>query len=64
MESLKIYEESQKELVRVKSSTSFDSLTINLNKLDEQTKGEMIKAITKVASKRCKDIEKVILGVR
>jgi len=63
MESLKIYDESHKELIQIRRSMGFDSVTINLSKLDEQSKNELVQAINNVVSDRIKKVESVILGV-
>lgn len=64
MESTKIYEESHKELVRITRETSTGEIRIDPNKLDAETKGQMLKAIRGVANQRQKDIEKIIFGVQ
>lgn len=62
MESKKIYEDSHDELVRIKKTITFDSFTINNDKLDGVTKDKLLRAINNVISERTKEIEKVILG--
>lgn len=64
MESKNIYEISRDEIVKIRKNLSSDSVTINLSKLDSNTKEQLITAITDVTSKRLKDIDKVVLGVQ
>lgn len=64
MESIKIYEESYKELTRIIKETSTGEIRIDLSKLDTETKGQMLKAIRDVANQRQKNIEKIIFGVQ
>lgn len=64
MESEKIFEMSNKELLRINKETSTDEIRIDLTKLDSTTKGLMLSAIRSVISQRTKDIEKIIFGVK
>lgn len=64
MESIRIYEDSHEELIKIRRSLATDTITINSSKLDEQTKRELINAISNVIDKRTKETETVILGVQ
>lgn len=64
MESVKIYEESYKELTRINKETSTGEIKIDLSKLDTETKGQMLTAIRNVTNQRQKDIGKIIFGVQ
>ncbi len=64
MESKKIYEESGTEIARIRKSILDDSLTIHMNKLDTETRGELVTAIQKVLVKRQREVEAVYLGVQ
>ena len=64
MESVKIYEESYKELTRIIKETSTGEIKIDPSKLDTETKGQILTAIRNVANQRQKDIGKIIFGVR
>ena len=52
MEGNKIYEDSYKELVKIRKSLSTDTISINVSKLDETTKYDLITAIIKVVTDR------------
>lgn len=60
MESKTIYEESYKELVRLRKTLTNSMITINLDKLDARTKDELLKAISNTTSRRQSDILSVI----
>lgn len=60
MESKTIYEESYKELVRIRKTLTNSMITINLDKLDARTKDELLKAISNTTSRRQSDILSVI----
>lgn len=64
MEGVKIYEESSKEIARVLKTLTATNFSINMDKLDGQTKQELTTAIRDVLFKRSKEIEKVTLGVQ
>lgn len=64
MEGNKIYEESGKELARIKKTLASDSTVINWNKLDERTKQDLNTAVTKVICERQREVEKITLGVQ
>ena len=64
MEGVKIYEESSKEIARILKTLTATNFSINMDKLDGQTKQELITAIRDVLCKRSKEIEKVTLGVQ
>lgn len=60
MESKQIYEDSYKELVRIRKSLTNSMITINLDKLDARTKEDLLKAITNTTSRRQSDILNVL----
>ena len=64
MESLKIYEESYNELVKITKSTSSDQFTIDTTKLDTESKSQLLSAINEVLSRRKKQLDKFIFGAR
>lgn len=64
MEGNKIYEESKQEISRALKSVNSSSITINLDKLDGQTKLELTTAIQNTLYKRSREIDSVILGVQ
>lgn len=64
MEGDKIYEESRAELQEILKSLSTDSVTINLSKLDGNTRNDLTSVIQKVVYERMKSIDKVILGAK
>lgn len=64
MEGKKIYDDSYAELSKIRKSLGSDSTTINWDKLDGETKSQLLQSIREVTVKRSKDIEKVILGVQ
>lgn len=64
MESIKTYEDSHDEMVRIRKSIGGDSFSINTSKLDERTKDMLLQSINNVLSERLKETEKVILGAR
>ena len=63
MESDRILEDSKKELVRISRSLAMDSVVINLNKLDENSKRDIVQAISNTIVERKRAIDKIILGV-
>ena len=64
MEGKSIYEDSKDEILRVLKSIGNDSITINIDKLDGNTKEELLIVIKDVLYKRSREIDKVILGVQ
>ena len=64
MESDRILEDSKNELIRISRSLAMDSLVINMSKLDERTKKEMVEAISNTIANRKRAIDNVILGVK
>ena len=64
MESEKIYEESHKELLKLKRNTGTDQIVINMKLLDGETKNRINTELSKIISERSKEIERVILGVK
>ena len=62
MESDRILEDSKTELVRISRSLAMDSVVINMNKLDENTKRDMVQAISNTIAERKRAIDAVILG--
>lgn len=63
MESLKVYQDSLAEIKSVEHRMSFDTLTINLSKLDGETKNEIINALSNVLKRRKNAVIDVIQGV-
>ena len=64
MESEKIYEESHKELLKLKRNMGTDQSVINMKLLDGETKNRINTELSKIISERSKEIERVILGVK
>lgn len=64
MESEKIYEESRKELLKLKRNIGTDQIVINMKLLDGETKNRINTELSKIISERSKEIERVILGVK
>lgn len=64
MDSIRIYEESKEELLRVRNSLSSNTVSINLEKLDDYTKGKLITAIQNTISDRLQAIDNTYLGVQ
>ena len=64
MEGDKIYEESRAELQEILKHLSTDSVTINLSKLDGNTRNDLTSVIQKVIYERLRSIDKVILGAK
>lgn len=64
MEGVKIYEESHKEILRVLKSLNSSTFSVNVDKLDGETKQQLLNATKDVLTKRSREIEKVILGVQ
>ena len=64
MESDKIYENSLAELKSIENKFAYDSLTINLSKLDRQTKQEIINALSVVISRRKNAVIDVLQGAK
>ena len=62
MESIKIYEQSLKELSRILKETSTDHITIDFTKVDTTTKSEIITTLRTSCNKRAREVEKVCLG--
>ena len=64
MESEKIYEESHKELLKLKRNIGTDQIVIDMKLLDGETKNRINTELSKIISERSKEIERVILGVK
>ena len=64
MESRKIFMESLDELARIDKHTSAAVFTIDTEKLDSVTKGQLLDAIRQVISQRTKDINHILIGVQ
>ena len=64
MESEKIYEESHKELLKLKRNIGTDQSVSNMKLLDGETKNRINTELSKIISERSKEIERVILGVK
>lgn len=61
-ESPRIYEESYKELSKLKSRNATSSITIDYNKLDMKSAAELKKAIDSVLVERKAEVYKVVLN--
>ncbi len=64
MESVSVYEDSIKELTRVKKSLSNQSITIDMNKLDSKSKEVIIYALAGALNERLRDTQATISGVK
>ena len=64
MESLNTYETSLKELTELEKRTSMDIVTINVNRLDGETKNQILMALRKVIKTRKNAVIDVIQGAR
>jgi hypothetical protein len=64
MESVSVYEDSIKELTRVKKSLSNQSITIDMNKLDSKSKEVIIYALAGALTERLRDTQATISGVK
>jgi hypothetical protein len=64
MEGDSIYEESRAELQEILKHLSTDSVTINMSKLDGNTRNDLTSVIQKVIYERLRSIDKVILGAK
>jgi polyphosphate kinase 2 (PPK2 family) len=64
MEANSIYEESRKELIRLKKEIHQDRIVINFDRMDGDTKESMINAITNVLDKRSAAVDRVIMGAK
>lgn len=65
MESQKIYEESLKELSRIRKSISSDRIvSIDFSKLDNESVGEIKNSLAKALSNRASVVYSVITGAK
>ena len=64
MEGDEIYEISKKEMLRVKSNLANRTVIIDLDKLDEFSKEEIVSALQRTLSERLRAVDKVLLGVK
>ena len=64
MEGDEIYEISKKEMLRVKSNLANRTVTIDLDKLDEFSKQEVVSALQRTLSERLRAVDKVLLGAK
>lgn len=64
MESLAVYKQSLTELDSIARRMSFDSITINLYKLDGVTKEAIVNSLSSVINKRKNEITSTLEGVR
>ena len=64
MESLQSYENSKKELTKIKKDLSQDLVTIDFSKFDEQTKEVVLSALSSSVSQRIAAVDRVLFGVR
>lgn len=60
MESIKIYQDSLKELQKVRKQLAFPEITINMKSLDAKTKEAVTYALSHVISDRVKAVTAVI----
>lgn len=63
MEGISIYEESLKEINRILKTCTSSSFSINVDKLDANTKGLLLTAIQDVLHKRSKEVSDTVTGV-
>jgi hypothetical protein len=63
LEGLSVYERSKKELDQIRASLSSNTVTIDMLKLDNETKGVIIEALRKAINSRYPDVMSVITGV-
>lgn len=63
MEGLSVYERSKEELDQIRASLSSNTVTIDMLKLDNETKGVIIEALRKAINSRYPDVLSVITGV-
>ena len=64
MEGDEIYEISKKEMLRVKSNLANRTVTIDLDKLDEFSKQEVVSALQRALTERLRAVDKVLLGAK
>jgi hypothetical protein len=64
LESKDTYQRSYEELEKIKRSLASDKITIDVTKLDTNTKQEIITALQNVIIKRKGEIDSVRLGVQ
>lgn len=64
MESLQIYEESLKEIAKVKKQLAFSQITINMKNLDANSKAAITYALSQALNTREKEIMKTITGAK
>lgn len=64
MESDKIYESSYKELSTISKALSTDHINIDLTKLDTETKGQILSALSSVVSKRKSAVSTIVFGAK
>lgn len=64
LESKDIYQKSYEELDQILRVLASDSVTIHFDRLDTNTKEELITAIRNTAYKRKREIDSVRLGVQ
>lgn len=62
MVSIKTYETSLNEMKAIEKRLAFDTVTINMSKLDGQTKNDMIQAIANVLASRKQEVIDTIAG--
>lgn len=64
MESIQIYQESLAELKNVRKQLAFGQITINMDKLDGNTKEKLTYALSNVIADRTREItNNVLIGV-
>lgn len=62
MQSKRVYETSLNEIKAIEKRLAFDTVTINMGKLDGQTKNDMIQAIANVLASRKQAVIDTIAG--
>ena len=64
MESLVVYQQSLAELDQVARRMSYDSITINMSKLDGVTREAIVNSLSSVIARRKNEITSTLEGVR
>lgn len=64
MEGDRIYQESLQEVRKIQRSLAATTITIEVDKLDSETRGAVVSALANALSKRALEIQKVLTGVR
>ena len=64
MESIKIYEDSLKEITKIRRQLAYSSITLNLDALDGKTKESVIYALSKTLAERENAVKAVLTGAK